>query len=360
MLLLLLACFLAAAAVLKVTLLARGGKILDKEDEDAAQEVQQQLERDGVRIFTQCKIAMLRRGSNHCFRGDGSSCRNIREGKDDGKESWKEEEDGDDAKSTQKIYATTAGGPGTSTGTDNGSITVRLTAKGINEEFSISGDRILFATGRRPSVLGMGLEAANVAFSEFNGIEVNDNMRSVSNPAIYAAGDCCSRFQFTHAADWMARISVKNALFFGADKFSSLIIPWCTFTEPEIAHVGLYPQDMEARRIKYDTYTKHFSDNDRSVCEGTTAGFVKIHVKAGKDEILGATIVGNGAGDMISEVTTLMHGKMGLSKLSAVIHPYPTRADAIRQTGDDHFFRHGVSAFTRSLLKSMFAWGLQG
>jgi pyruvate/2-oxoglutarate dehydrogenase complex dihydrolipoamide dehydrogenase (E3) component len=120
----------------------------------------------------------------------------------------------------------------------------------------------------------------------------------------------------------MARIAIKNSLFYGGDKFSSLIIPWCTFTEPEVAHVGLYPADMEEKGIAYDTLRKDFDDNDRNRTEGETVGFVKIHVQRGTDVILGATIVGEAAGDMISEITVAMSNGMGLSTLvSSCIMP---------------------------------------
>ena len=115
--------------------------------------------------------------------------------------------------------------------------------------------------------------------------------------------------------DWMARICIKNSLFYGSDKFSSLIVPWCTFTEPEVAHVGLYPADLEEKGIAYETLRKDFDDNDRNRTEGETTGFVKIHVQRGKDVILGATIVGEAAGDMISEITVAMSNGMGVSAL---------------------------------------------
>lgn len=142
------------------------------------------------------------------------------------------------------------------------------------KQCAIECDQVLIATGRRPTVLGFGLDVAGVACNEKDGILVDDSMKT-SNPLIYAAGDCCSRFQFTHAADAMARIAVMNALFYGKLKFSKLIMPWCTFTDPEIAHVGLYPHDMEARGLAYDTYEKEFDDVDRAVCEGETDGKIQ-------------------------------------------------------------------------------------
>jgi len=194
-------------------------------------------------------------------------------------------------------------------------------------------DALLVATGRKPSVNGLGLEAAGVAFDARNGVQVNDHLQT-TNPDIYAVGDVASRYQFTHMSDFMARIVVRNALFRGRDRVSRLLVPWATYTDPEVAHVGLYEADLKERNIPYATYTRQFADVDRSRLEGQTEGFVKIHVKRGSDTIVGATIVGPHAGDMISEISVAMQAGMGLGKLANVIHPYPTAAEAIRQCGD--------------------------
>ena len=114
---------------------------------------------------------------------------------------------------------------------------------------------------------------------------------------------------------------------------------------------------MEARNIPYDTYTKEFSDVDRAVCEGSTEGFVKIHVKKGTDKIIRATIVGAGAGDMISQVCTLIRAKIGLANLASIIHPYPTRSDAIRQIGDE-YNQKAVTPFMKKMLKIILKVGL--
>jgi len=234
---------------------------------------------------------------------------------------------------------------------DDGVIEIQGKEKNSDEVITVLADALLVSTGRRPRVLNFGLEAANVEYSETAGIIVNDQMRS-SNSNIFAAGDCCSRYQFTHMADWMARIAIKNSLFYGGDKFSSLIIPWCTFTDPEVAHVGLYPADMEERGIAFQTLRKDFDDNDRNRTEGETIGFVKIHVQRGTDAILGATIVGEAAGDMISEITVAMSNGIGLSKLASAIHPYPTRADAIRNIGDQYNMSN-MSTTTRKILRGI-------
>ncbi len=194
-------------------------------------------------------------------------------------------------------------------------------------------DALLVAAGRKPAVSGLGLETAGVDFDARNGVAVNDRLQT-TNPSIYAVGDVASKYQFTHMADFMARLVIRNALFFGRDKVSDLLIPWCTYTEPEVAHVGLYERDLEERAIPYKTFTRTFDHVDRSILEGDTEGFVKVHVKQGSDKIMGATIVGAHAGDLISEITVAMQAGLGLGRLASVIHPYPTTAEAIRQCGD--------------------------
>ena len=194
-------------------------------------------------------------------------------------------------------------------------------------------DALLIATGRKPTVDGLGLEQAGVEYDARMGVVVNDRLQT-TNPDIYAVGDVASRYQFTHMADFGARLVIRNALFFGRDKFSNLLIPWATYTDPEVAHVGLYEKDLVERNIAFATFKREFADVDRGIVDGETDGFVKIHVKKGTDQILGATIVGSHAGDMISEITVAMQGGMGLGNLANVIHPYPTAAEAIRQCGD--------------------------
>src|SRR5262249_22585824 len=154
------------------------------------------------------------------------------------------------------------------------------------------------------------------------GVTVTDRLQT-TNRRVFAAGDICSRYQFTHAADAMARIAIQNALFFGRAKASALTIPWCTYTEPEIAHVGLYPHDAEKRGLAINTFTQDMEHVDRAILDGETDGFVKIHVKKGTDCIVGATIVAAHAGEMISEVTLAMVGGLSLTTLSRTIHPYP-------------------------------------
>ncbi|RLE36162.1 MAG: FAD-containing oxidoreductase [Acidobacteria bacterium] len=216
-------------------------------------------------------------------------------------------------------------------------------------------DAILVGVGRAPNVDGLGLEAANVSFDR-QGVEVNDFLQT-SNPRIYAAGDVCSPFKFTHAADFMARAVIQNAFFgfAGKKRVSSLTIPWCTYTDPEIAHVGLYEHDAAAQGVELTTFTVPMAGVDRAIAEGEEEGFVKVHVKKGTDQIVGATVVARHAGEMISELTTAMVGKVGLGRLASVIHPYPTQAEAIRKAGD-LFNRTRLTEGRSKLLRRYFAW----
>ena len=215
-------------------------------------------------------------------------------------------------------------------------------------------DQLLIATGRRPNVEGLNLEAAGVAYDAKQGVQVDDRLRT-TNPRIFAAGDICSRFKFTHAADFMARTVLRNALFLGRAKASALTIPWCTYTSPEIAHVGLNPQSAEARGIALDTYTQELSHVDRAILDGETEGFVRVHTKKGTDVILGATIVAANAGDMISEITLAMTHGLGLKKIADTIHPYPTQAEAVRKVGD-LYNRSRLTPFVKTLFRKWLAW----
>jgi pyruvate/2-oxoglutarate dehydrogenase complex dihydrolipoamide dehydrogenase (E3) component len=197
----------------------------------------------------------------------------------------------------------------------------------------IAVDRILVAAGRVPNIEGLGLEAAGVEFDAKRGVRVNDRLQT-TNPRIYAAGDICSEFKFTHAADFMARIVIQNALFLGRKKLSRLTIPWCTYTSPELARVGLSAAEAEKQGIAIDSFTQPLDRVDRSILDGDTDGLVRVHVRRGSDRIVGATIVAPHAGDLISEIAGAMTHRLKLSQLANVIHPYPTVAEAVRKTGD--------------------------
>jgi len=198
---------------------------------------------------------------------------------------------------------------------------------------TITVDAILTGTGRVPNVDGLNLEAAGVAYDRDRGVHVDDFLRT-GNPRIYAAGDVCLEHKFNDTAEASARIVVQNALFRHRRRLSALTIPWCTYTDPEIAHVGLYVRQARERRISVKTFTIPMHDVDRAIADDEEMGFVKIHVKERTDQILGATIVARHAGEMISEITLAMVAGIGLRRLAGVIHPYPTQADAIRKAAD--------------------------
>ncbi|MBW8016503.1 MAG: mercuric reductase [Planctomycetes bacterium] len=200
-------------------------------------------------------------------------------------------------------------------------------------ESSVTVDRILAAAGRAPNIENLNLTGVGVKFDKRQGIIVNDRLQT-SNSRIFAAGDVCMKWKFTHAADAAARIIIQNALFFGRKKLSALTMPWCTYTDPEIAHVGMYEKDAAEKGIAIDTFMKPLSEVDRAITDGRESGFVKVHVRKGSDKIVGATVVAAHAGDMISELTLAIVGGIGLGKLSGVIHPYPTQAEAIKQIAD--------------------------
>ena len=219
------------------------------------------------------------------------------------------------------------------------------------KEETLAVDEILIGAGRAPNVTGLNLHAVGVQYDRCKGVLVNDCLQT-TNPRIYAAGDVCLDWKFTHAADSSARIVIQNALFLGRKKASALTMPWCTYTDPEIAHVGLYEHEARKRGIEVDTYLREFNQVDRAVLDGEEDGFVKIHVQKGSDEILGATIVAHHAGEMISEISVAMAAHLGLGKLASVIHPYPTQAEAIRQCGD----AYNRTRLTPTVKKWMHRW----
>jgi pyruvate/2-oxoglutarate dehydrogenase complex dihydrolipoamide dehydrogenase (E3) component len=203
-------------------------------------------------------------------------------------------------------------------------------APGSGRSERVVVDELLLGVGRAPNVEGLDLETVGVRYDAKRGIYVNDYLQT-SNPRIYAAGDICMSWKFTHAADAAAKIAVQNALFARTKKVSSLVMPWCTYTDPEVAHVGLYESEARDRGVELDTYHVPLTQVNRAVADGEDEGFVRVHVRRGGDEILGATIVASHAGEMISEVTLAMVAKLGLGRFIDVIHPYPTQAEGIKR-----------------------------
>lgn len=234
----------------------------------------------------------------------------------------------------------------------------RLSVDSHGEHYDVTVDEILVGVGRSPNVEGLGFETVGVQYDK-SGVKVNDQLQT-TNPRIYAAGDICSKYKFTHAADAMAAIVIQNALFphpFGLGQAStnSLIMPWCTFTEPEVAHVGMYEKEAREQGIEVETFTFKLDEVDRAILDGQEEGFARVHVKKGTDVILGATIVAAHAGDMINEYTLAMKAGLGLGTIAGVIHPYPTQAEVVKKTAN--LWRK--TTFTegkKRLLQKLFAW----
>lgn len=254
----------------EVTLIDRASRLLPREDDDVGAMMQRVFEAEGIRIVASAEVLEVRTGS-------GSKLLRVRD------------------------------------------------ALGERE---IDCDEILVATGRLANTGGMNLDAAGVEVTA-RGIGVDDTLRT-TNPRVFAVGDCCMSWQFTHAAEAAAKIVVQNALFFGRKKLSDLVMPWCTFTAPEVAQVGLSAAEAATRGIVTETFTVPLEKVNRAVCDGETEGLVRVHVRKGSDTIVGATIVASHAGEMIGELALAITAGVGLSKIAATIHPYPTQAEGIK------------------------------
>lgn len=285
----------------RVTLLERMGHILTREDADAAEVVQAQMNRDGVELVCDAAITRV------------------------------------EVRSKEKI--------------------IHYAMDGSMKELSV--DEILVGLGRAPNVEGLGLENVGVDYDTRAGVKVNERLQT-TNPRIYAAGDICFPFKFTHTADAMAQMVIQNALFphplgLGYASTSSLVIPWCTYTDPEIAHVGMYEADAVAKGLEVETYTYRLDEVDRAILDGEEEGFARIHVQKGRDRILGATIVAAHAGEMISELTALMTAGLGLKAITGTIHPYPTQAEVIKKVANAWRKAHFTES-QKKILSKWFAW----
>jgi pyruvate/2-oxoglutarate dehydrogenase complex dihydrolipoamide dehydrogenase (E3) component len=234
----------------------------------------------------------------------------------------------------------------------------RLTVDSHGQHYDVIVDEILVGVGRIPNVERIGLETAGISYDK-NGIKVNAQLQS-TNPKVFAAGDVCSRYKFTHAADAMAQIVIQNALFphplgLGCASIESLNMPWCTFTEPEIAHVGMYERDAKEKGIEVETYTYKLDEVDRAILDGEDEGFARVHIKKGTDKILGATIVAAHAGDLIGEFSVAMKAGAGAKTIAGTIHPYPTQAEVSKKVVNLWRKAH-FSQSTKNILSKLFEW----
>mmetsp|Transcript_104177 Transcript_104177/g.324889 ORF Transcript_104177/g.324889 Transcript_104177/m.324889 type:complete len:529 (-) Transcript_104177:13-1599(-) len=274
----------------QVTVLEGLARILGPEDAEAAAVVHRTLEREGVRILASAGVKAVRHT----------------EGKP-----WPE-------------------------------IQIEVHLPGQAEAETLRCDALLVATGRAPNVEDLGLEAAGVEFRPGLGVKVSDDL-TTTNPDILAVGDVIDRpeFRFTHMAGTMAGMAVQNALFEGEDlpvnapsrRLSELVVPRCTYTEPEVASCGISNAEAAATRsVEVDAYTSQLDDNDRGILEGAEpGGFVRILCRRGTDQILGATVVAERAGDMLAELTLAAQNGLGLAAVARTVHPYPTMGEAVQQ-----------------------------
>ncbi len=218
----------------------------------------------------------------------------------------------------------------------------------------IECDEILLGVGRVPNVDGLGLEAAGVEFDPRHGIRVNRRLQT-TNPRVFAAGDVCSEYKFTHAADAMARIVLRNALFQGREKADSLVIPWCTFTDPEVARVGLDEKQASDRGMDIDVHVWSLEEVDRAILDDQTVGYFKVLTKKGTDRILGATIVASHAGEMISPITLAMTNRLGLRAIANTIFSYPTQSEGLKKVADS-YNRSRLTPFVKWFFQKWLSW----
>lgn len=212
-----------------------------------------------------------------------------------------------------------------STGNDGASLWV----SNNGQEFAIGFDQVLIAIGRSASVTGYGLEQLGVSITAKQSIAVNA-YQETNYPNIFACGDVAGPFQFTHVAAHQAWYATVNALFGGFKKFRTdySAIPWATFTDPEIARVGLNEQEAQQQNLAYELSYYQLDGLDRAITDQSTTGFVKVLTAPGRDKILGVTIVGNHASDWIAEFVLAMRHGIGLRKLLSTTHIYPTMTEA--------------------------------
>ena len=211
----------------------------------------------------------------------------------------------------------------------------RLTLESEAGARDLEVDAILVSVGRAPAIADLDPAAAGVRLDERGAPQIDDRLRT-TNRRIYAAGDAAGGPQFTHMADAHARIVIRNALFPGSAKASALTIPWCTYTDPEVARVGLDLRGADAAGREIRAFVEPWEGVDRAVLDGETAGFARVLVEVDGDEIVGATIVGRHAGEAISLVTLAMEKGIGLAGLASIVHPYPTRAQALGRIADQY------------------------
>ncbi|HEV7499089.1 MAG TPA: mercuric reductase, partial [Vicinamibacteria bacterium] len=259
----------------RVTLVQSAPRLLEKEDPDVGDVVRRALEKDGVTVRVETRAVRVTR--------------------------------------------------------ENGRVRVEVGGPGGVE--TLDAEALLVAAGRVPNLEGLGLDEAGVAHTK-RGVTVDACLRT-SQPHIYAAGDVTGGPQFTHVADHHARIVVRNILTpWLPSKADTSILPWCTFTSPEVGRVGMSETDARRAGIEHDVWIQPLAEVDRAILESESAGFAKVITKKGGDRILGAVVVAERGGDLVHEFVVAMKAGLGLKELSGTIHAYPTFAEIVRRAGD--------------------------
>ena len=198
-------------------------------------------------------------------------------------------------------------------------------------------ERVLVALGRKPNTEGLNLEAAGVELNTQGSVVTNAKLQT-SNKHIFAAGDCTAELQFTHHADAQARALIQNVLFAPTAKVDGLIVPHCTYTDPEVASVGATPHSLDVAGVPYDTFAFDLNELDRSRADPKVKSgsiqHAEVYTQKGSDKILGATIVGSGAGELLAPICVMMSNGLGLSAAQKTIFSYPTRSEYLKRLGD--------------------------
>ncbi|MGF1669180.1 MAG: dihydrolipoyl dehydrogenase family protein, partial [Balneolaceae bacterium] len=219
--------------------------------------------------------------------------------------------------------------------TKNG-VDVHLTQD--NKSKTLSGTHLLMATGRRPNLDSLNLDAAGVHFTG-KGVEVNDKCRT-NVKHIYGIGDITGRYQFTHMSEHMAKVAVTNSLIKFPTKIDKKHVPWVTFTDPELGHVGATAKELDEKGVQYQLYRFPFTKIDRAITDGKSTGLIKIYAKKWNGKILGASVLGTHAGEMISEYAVAMRNGITLRQLADTIHPYPTYGLGARRAADQWYIKN--------------------
>lgn len=283
----------------QVTVVEMLPRLLPREDADAAEVVVRSLEADGMRLGTGLQAVRVEAGPN----GKRVTCRPSHD----------------------------AGAP----------------------EQTFEADELLVAVGRRAHLRDLGLEQVGVA-TEQGLVRVDARLRT-SVPSIYACGDAVGPYQFTHMAGQQARLVIRNALLPFKARMNYRVVPWCTFTDPELARVGLSEDEARQQATPYRVIKVPFDGNDRAVCDGETEGFLKVLTPPGRDVILGATLVGAHAGELLHELVLAMQARLRLRDIANTIHIYPTLAEIFRRAGDEAR-KAGFTPALQKLFKAYLRW----